>query len=306
MATEKGISLSGVCRQLGYSKQAYYKSLSRQKSKKDPVEQIKEKVLSIRHVLPQLGTRKLYELLGDDFKRQGIRMGRDKLFTVLRESSLLVIRKRKYIRTTDSRLWMRQHPDLAKGVELLRPEQLWVADITYLSTQQGYCYLHLITDAYSKKLMGYKLSDHLGASATIQALEMAITQRNYNKPLIHHSDRGLQYCSKDYTSILKDNNIAISMTQTGSPYDNAVAERINGILKQELGLDEHFKDIHQAKRQVDQAVILYNRFRPHFSNHLLTPEQMHHQKKLKPRTWKRKTTGPSAETSGLLSSNQFN
>lgn len=306
MATQKGISLSGVCRQLGYSKQAYYKSLSRQKVKKDPGPQVREKVLSIRHVLPQLGTRKLYQLLGDDFKRQGIRVGRDKLFRLLREESLLVVRKRKYVRTTDSRLWMRQYPDLAKGFDLSRPEQLWVADITYLSTRQGYCYLHLLTDAYSKKIMGYTLSNHLGASATIQALAMALNQRRNNKPLIHHSDRGLQYCSKDYTSLLKNNNITISMTQTGSPYDNAVAERVNGILKQELGLDDQFDSIGQAKQQVDQAVVLYNRFRPHFSNHLLTPEQMHHQKKLKPRTWKRKTTSFSAETGGLLSSNLFN
>ena len=198
--------------QVGYSKQAYYKSLSRQKAKKDPREQVRDKVLSVRHLLPQLGTRKLYRLLGDDFQRQGIKIGRDKLFSLLREESLLVVRKRKYVRTTDSRLWMRQYPDLTKGLELLRPEQLWVSDITYLSTRQGYGYLHLITDA-----------------------------------LIHHSDRGLQYCSKEYTTVLKDNN---------------------------------------------------NTYRPHLSNGLLTPEQMHHQKKLKPRSWKTKTAGFSKETSG--------
>ncbi|MBS1563255.1 MAG: IS3 family transposase [Bacteroidetes bacterium] len=305
LAAQKGISLSGVCRQLGYSKQAYYKSLYRQKIKKDFREQVKEKVLSVRHVLPQLGTRKLYHLLEGDFKRHGMRVGRDKLFTLLREESMLVVRKRKYVRTTDSRLWMRQYPDLAKGLTPSRPEQLWVADITYLATRQRCCYLHLITDAYSKKIMGYKLGEHLGTSVTMQALTMALEQRKYNKPLVHHSDRGLQYCSKEYTSMLKDNNITISMTQTGSPYDNAVAERVNGILKQELGLDEQFESAHHAQKQVHQAVVLYNRFRPHFSNHLLTPEQMHHQKRLKPRTWKRKTTGFSVETSGLLPSNQF-
>jgi putative transposase len=298
LATEKGISLSGVCRQPGYSKQAYYKSLSRQKAKNDPREQVRDKVLSVRHLLPQLGTRKLYRLLGDDFQRQGIKVGRDKLFRLLREESLLVVRKRKYVKTTDSRQWMRQYPDLAKGLELSRPEQLWVADITYLSTRQGYGYLHLITDAYSKRIMGYKLSDHLGASATVQALEMALRDRRYTNPLIHHSDRGLQYSSKDYTHLLKDNNIAISMTQTGSPYDNAVAERINGILKQEFGLDEPFDTIWHAKIQLDQSVILYNTYRPHLSNGYLTPEQMHHQNKLQPRSWKRKTAGFSKETSG--------
>jgi len=244
--------------------------------------------------------------LGDDFKREKIKMGRDKLFSLLREQSMLVVRKRKYVKTTDSRLWMRQYPDLAKGLELVRPEQLWVADITYLSTRQGFGYLHLITDAYSKKIMGYRLSDHLGASATVEALQMALAGRRYSNPLIHHSDRGLQYCSKDYTQLLKMNNIAISMTQTGSPYDNAVAERVNGILKQEFGLDDPFDTIYQAKRQVDQAVILYNTYRPHLSNNFLTPEQMHRQRKLKPRSWKRKTADPFTETSGSLSSNQFN
>ena len=298
MATEKGISLSGVCRQLGYSKQAYYQSLCRQKTRNDPRQQVKGQVLSVRHLLPQLGTRKLYQLLEEDFKRQGIKVGRDKLFRLLREESLLVARKRKYVRTTDSRGWMRQYPDLAKGLEPARPEQLWVADITYLSTQQGYGYLHLITDAYSKRIMGYTLSDHMGASATVQALAMALRDRRYSSALIHHSDRGLQYCSKEYTSLLKERNISISMTQTGSPYDNAVAERINGILKQEFGLDEPFETIWQAKRQVDQSVRLYNTYRPHLSNGYLTPEQMHGQHKIKPRSWKRKTAGFSAETSG--------
>ena len=233
-------------------------------------------------------------------------MGRDKFFDWLREQAMLVVRKRKYVKTTDSRGWMRQYPDLVKGIDLVRPEQLWVADITYLSTRQGYCYLHLITDAYSKKIMGYQLSDHLGASATLQALKMALQGRRHRKELVHHSDRGLQYCSKDYTNLLKEHKISISMTQTGSPYDNAVAERVNGILKQEFGLDEPFETIHQAKRQVDQSVMLYNTLRPHLSNNYLTPEQMHRQKKLKPRSWKRKTAGSFNETSGLLSSKHFN
>ena len=252
----------------------------------------------MRHRLPQVGARKLYWLLGNDFKRAGLKVGRDKLFSVLRAHSLLVVRRRKYVKTTDSRGWMRQYPDLVKGLEVVRPEQLWVADITYLSTQQGYSYLHLITDAYSKKIMGYQLSDHLGASATLQALQMALRNRRYKGDLIHHSDRGLQYCSKSYTSLLTANSITISMTQTGSPYDNAVAERINGILKQEFGLEEPFDTIHHAKQQVDQSVMLYNTYRPHLSNGYLTPEQMHRQKKLPPRTWKRKTAGFSIETSG--------
>ena len=269
----------------------------RKATTKDPKEEVRVQVMSVRQRLPHLGTRKLYRLLGEEFKRQGIKMGRDKLFEWLRKESLLVVSKRKYVKTTDSRGWMRQYPDLSKGLDVSAPEQLWVADITYLPTRQGYGYLHLITDAYSKRIMGYQLSNHMGASATLEALEMALGDRRYQHSLIHHSDRGLQYCSKQYTTMLKAHNIAISMTQTGSPYDNAIAERINGILKQEFGLDEPFDNLCQAKQEVHQSVMLYNTYRPHLSNGYLTPEQMHGQKELKPRSWKRKTAGPLKETS---------
>jgi putative transposase len=231
LATEKGLAISGVCRQLGYSKQAYYKSLSRQKAASSQLQQIKQKVLAVRHRLPRLGTRKLYKILGEELRQEGLKIGRDGLFALLRQESLLVVRKRKYVSTTDSRLWMRQYPNLVQGMELNRPEQVWVADITYLSTKQGYNYLHLVTDAYSKRIMGYKHSDDLEAGTSLQALEMAFKQRSHSQALIHHSDRGLQYCSKGYTGLLKEHNVSISMTQNGSPYDNAIAERVNGILK---------------------------------------------------------------------------
>jgi putative transposase len=302
LATEKGLSLCGVCRQLGYSKQAYYKSLSRKKAAGCQQQQIKQKVLAVRHQLPRLGTRKLYKLLGEDLRREGLKLGRDGLFALLRQESLLVVRKRKYVSTTDSRGWMRQYPNLAQGMELSRPEQLWVADITYLSTRQGYNYLHLVTDAYSKKIMGYKHSDNLQTSASLQALKMALNQRCYRQALIHHSDRGLQYCSKEYTGLLKENNVSVSMTQNGSPYDNAIAERVNGILKQEFGLDEQFENMQEAGKQIDEAISLYNRLRPHMSNHLLTPDQMHQQDKLKPKAWHKKTTRTLEGPGGFLPS----
>lgn len=305
MATEKGISLCGVCRQLGYSKQAYYQSLSRKKAVGLQQQQIKQRVLAVRHQLPRLGTRKLYKLLGEDFRQQGLKIGRDGLLDLLRRESLLIVRKRKYVSTTDSRLWMRQYPNLVQGMELNRPEQVWVADITYLSTRQGYNYLHLVTDAYSKRIMGYKHSDNLEASTSLQALEMAFQQRCYRQALIHHSDRGLQYCSRDYTGLLKEHNVSISMTQNGSPYENAIAERVNGILKQEFGLDEVFENMQEAGRQIDESIALYNSLRPHISNHYLTPEQMHSQQQLKPRTWHKKTTRKDRVPDGSLSSNQF-
>jgi putative transposase len=303
LATEKGIILSDVCRQLGYSKQAYYQSLSRKRAAGSKLHQIKQKVLAVRHQLPRLGTRKLYKLFGADFKQQGLKIGRDKLFDLLRQESLLVARKRKYVCTTDSRLWMRQYPNLVEGTEVYRPEQVWVADITYLTTKQGYNYLHLVTDAYSKKIMGYKHSDNLEAISSLQALRMAFKQRSCQQPLIHHSDRGLQYCSRDYTGLLKENNVSISMTQNGSPYDNAIAERINGVLKQEFGLDEVFENMQEAGRQIDESIKLYNSLRPHTSNHYLTPEQMHRQQQLKPRKWRKKTTRKDSIPDGSLSSN---
>ena len=269
------------------------------------MEQIKQKVLVVRHQLPRLGTRKLYKLLGEDLKQAGLKIGRDGLFTLLRQESLLVVRKRRYVSTTDSRGWMRQYPNLVQGMKVNRPEQVWVADITYLTTRQGFSYLHLVTDAYSKKIMGYKHSDNLEAGTSLQALKMALEQRSYRQALIHHSDRGLQYCSKDYTGLLKQNKVAISMTQNGSPYDNAIAERINGILKQEFGLDELFENIQEAGKQIDESIALYNNLRPHTSNHYLTPEQMHRQQALKPRTWHKKTTRTASVPDGSLSSKQF-
>jgi putative transposase len=302
LATEKEVSITSVSRQLGYSKQAYYKSKTNQQKKKCYYSMAKQKVLAIRQQLPRLGTRKLYYMLAKDFKKEHIPVGRDKLFSILREEQLLVVKKKRYTKTTDSKHWMHKYPDLIKGLQTIRPEQLWVADITWLYVKNGYCYLHLITDAYSKKIMGYEVSQNLAATSTIRALEMALKARKYSTSLIHHSDRGLQYCSAGYTKLLTDSNMAISMTQDGSPYDNAIAERVNGILKDEFGLDDVFENIDQAKSEVKQSIELYNRLRPHLSNNMLTPYQMHNQNKLKPRAWHKKTTRTLEGSCGFLPS----
>jgi Transposase and inactivated derivatives len=236
--------------------------------------------------MPRLGGRKLYYLLKDDFDKESIKIGRDKLFDLLRVENLLVSKKKKYIKTTDSSHWRFKYPDQVKGVQPTGPEQIWVADITYLALIKGYCYLHLITDAYSKKIMGYKISDNLAAIHTIEALKQAIQQRQYKRKLIHHSDRGLQYCSTGYVTILKQNGIKISMTQDGSPYDNAIAERVNGILKDEFELDDVFEDQKQAESLTRQAITLYNQYRPHMSCSMLTPNKMHQQTKLKAKNWR--------------------
>jgi putative transposase len=288
LATEKEISITAVCRQLGYSKQAYYKTKSNQQKKLCYCNMVKQKVLGIRKYLPRTGTRKLYYLLKNEFKQEHIPVGRDKLFSILRDEQLLILKKKRYTKTTNSKHWLHKYPNLAKGLSITRPEQIWVADITYLSIEKGFIYLHLITDAYSKQVMGYCLSDNLAATSTTKALQMAITNRKYKTPLIHHSDRGLQYCSAGYVSLLEKNKIEISMTQDGNPYDNAIAERVNGILKDEFALDDILPNFNQAKKQTDQAILFYNNKRPHLSCQMLTPHQMHNQTQLKIKTWAKK------------------
>ncbi len=246
---------------------------------------MKPRILELRRDMPRLGTRKVHYLL----KEKAIDIGRDKLFALLRTEGMLVPTRKKYVRTTNSTHWMRKYPNLVKDIELIRPEQLWVADITYLDTKEGNLYLHLITDAYSKQIMGYQLCDNMTAISTHKALEMALSKRQYkDMPLIHHSDRGLQYCSSVYTACLAANNITISMTENGDPYENAVAERVNGILKDEFGLGDQLNDIKEAIKQTRQGISAYNHLRPHLSCNMLTPIQMHRQQAIKVKTYKQK------------------
>lgn len=239
--------------------------------------------------MPRLGTRKLHYLLKQHLPPGIEPIGRDWLFKFLREQGLLIPRKKKYVRTTDSRHWSRQYSNLIKNKRPSRPEQVWVADITYLSLTQGYRYLHLLTDAYSKKIVGYELSKDMSANSTAKALKTALKERLYNQPIIHHSDRGLQYHSAVYKDLLRQADITISMTEDGNPYDNAIAERINGILKQEYGLDEVIENENALERLVKQAIYSYNNQRPHLSCWLLTPNQMHQQSTLPVRHWNKIT-----------------
>jgi len=268
----------------GFSKQAYYKGTIQHHSEMDKQNRAKDLVLGLRRQMPRLGTRKLHYLLKSELD-----IGRDKLFDLLRAEGLLVYKRRRYTVTTNSKHWMRKYPNLIRGIELVRPEQVWVSDITYIDTQDGHGYLHLITDAYSKQIMGYELCGNMEAASTLKALQMAITNREYkDQALIHHSDRGLQYCSKLYTNYLKDNNITISMTENGDPYENAIAERVNGILKDEFGLSEQLGNISEAVHQTAQSISIYNNSRPHLSCSMLTPVQMHQQKEIKVKSYNKK------------------
>jgi len=202
---------------------------------------------------------------------------------------MLIKQKRSYHITTDSHHRFRKHKNLVNGIDFERPEQIWVSDITYIGNRKNPSYLALITDAYSKRIMGYDVSNSLEVSGSLRALEMALKKRSdKDQPLIHHSDRGLQYCSNEYQQILKDNVIGVSMTEKYDPYENAIAERVNGILKQEFAIAAYDTDLVTKKMIVKDAVNLYNAVRPHLSNHMLTPNKMHKQKLLKRKQYKSK------------------
>lgn len=184
--------------------------------------------------MPRLGTRKLYHLIKPQLVAAGIKLGRDGLFAYLKEQHLLVPPKRSYTKTTHSKHWMKKHPNLLKEKQAQSPEEVFVSDITYLESAQGTHYLSLVSDAYSRKIMGYCLSSDLTSKHMVRALKRAVTQRLYVKPTIHHSDRGLQYCSSEYQAALAKAKMLPSMTDGYDCYQNALAERINGILKQEF------------------------------------------------------------------------
>lgn len=242
-----------------------------------------------RQLQPRLGTRKLYYLLQPELSR--LHIGRDKFFDILRANHLLIMSKRSYHITTWSHHRFRKHPNLIKEMEITAPEQVWVSDITYIGKREKPCYLSLITDAYSKKIVGFNVSDSLATAGSLNALKMAQKTRVYKqRQLIHHSDRGLQYCSDEYQYLLRRGEMKCSMTQNSDPYENAVAERINGILKQEFSIDSMHLELAMMQQIIKQVIDIYNNKRPHWSNHMLTPEQMHQQCEIKMKTYKTKNS----------------
>lgn len=275
---EKHITRMGVgplCKLFGKSRQAFYKK-QWHLSETEQVELIVlELVAQVRRELPGLGLHKLYKCIYQPLRTNNIPMGRDKLNSLLRDHGLLICRKARGARTTYSNHMFWKYPDLAKGIEIIRIEQLWVADITYICISYDFNYLSLITDAYSRKIMGYCLHPYLNNEGPINALNMAVKNRTTALPLMHHSDRGVQYCSYDYINILNKERITISMTQHGEAYENPIAERINGILKTEFNLNRVFKSRSEALLAVKGAVDSYNNIRPHMSCSNLTPAFAH-------------------------------
>jgi putative transposase len=245
---------------------------------------------------PRLGTRKLYHILNAELRK--LKVGRDKFFDILKANHLLIKPKRSYHVTTWSHHRFRKHPNLIKELNIKRPEQVWVSDITYIGKREKPCYLSLVTDAYSKKIVGYEVSDSLSTQGSLNALKMAHRNRIFKlEPLIHHSDRGIQYCSDEYQYLLKKYNLKCSMTQNSDPYENAIAERINGILKQEFMIDTYHLELSLMKKLVAEAINKYNQIRPHWTNHMLTPSQMHQQNKIEMKTYKAKNRSNSEATS---------
>ena len=271
----------------GINRQIYYRSTKRSRTSKNKAEQVVELVENIRMKMPKIGGRKLYFMLNEPLKT--LKIGRDKFFNILKANHLLITPKRSYHITTNSHHRFRKHKNLVLDYQITKPNQVWVADITYIGNRKNPSYLSLITDAYSKKIVGHYVAENLTTEGSLLALKKAINTTELKElSLIHHSDRGLQYCSDEYQKILEKNNISCSMTKNSDPYENAVAERINGILKQEFNIDKFDVETKIKRKIVEESIEIYNELRPHFSNHYLTPNQMHKQEKLKIKTYKNK------------------
>lgn len=270
------VSLSRFCRLLGVTRQAYYQHFWQEEFIGIEQNLVLQEVYKIRSRHRHMGGRKLHQMLQPYFLEHQIKMGRDGLFDLLESNHLLVRRRKRRVYTTQSFHWLRKYPNLIKGQQILRPNQLWVSDITYWKIGSGYVYISLITDAYSHKIVGYHVADTLETVQTLEALKMAVQNLPMNhNGLTHHSDRGIQYCSSEYVQILQHHNIQISMTENSDPRENAIAERVNGILKEEYLYDYSVQTLSQAKLVLDFVINLYNLERPHMSCNYKTPAAVH-------------------------------
>jgi transposase InsO family protein len=261
----------------GYSKQAYYKQLHQMEDVKLKEGLIIELIKNKRQLWKKGSGRNLLASLNADFKEHGITIGRDKFYDILRSNGLLIKNRKRRVYTTNSFHHFRKYPNIIKGINPLKPGQIIVSDITYIWIKEieNFAYLFLITDVYSRKILGYCLSDSLKANSAVIALKMAIKQLPVSNGCIHHSDRGIQYCCFEYTGILKKNHMKISMTENGDPLENAIAERVNKTIKEEFtnGKTLSFKSFSQAKSEMPKFIKFYNEQRPHRSIDMLTPNE---------------------------------
>ncbi len=269
---------------MGITRQAYYQAEKRAQMTAQATEQILELVMEYRCLMPSIGTRKLYWLIKGKLLQRGLKCGRDQLFKILKENNLLIRPKRRYTKTTDSKHWMKKHPNLLKDYSAVQANEVFVSDITYVESAEGVHYLSLVTDAYTRQIKGYKLSNDMRAENVVQALHMAMQQATDRATrMIHHSDRGAQYCSELYQSALRHYGICPSMTDGALAkqcfsYQNALAERINGILKQEF-LTTRCQTMKELDHLIAESIMIYNCYRPHLSLNMNTPNQMYEQTK---------------------------
>ena len=260
----------------GLSKQGYYQRIKRDNNRSEQNERLLNKVLEIRKIHPRAGTRKLMVYLRLEREHSPIKIGRDSLNKLLRDNNLLVKKTKRFHITTDSKHFFYKSPNLLKGNNLTHSEQAIVSDITYLKTDEGHAYLALATDPYSKKIMGYAVDDNMKVDLVKAALKMASKNMIFShETIIHHSDRGIQYCCPDYSDLAEKLHFKLSTTQQYDPYENAVAERINETLKYEYGLNRQAVNLQVLKKSVKQSVDIYNNRRAHWSLELKTPEEVH-------------------------------
>ena len=268
--------MKGLCALVGMSKQNFYKEKRVRQRQAVEEELVLDLVRAERRQQPRIGTKKLRLLIGQELEEAGVSLGRDRFFDLLRRHDLLIARRRRSgPRTTDSRHGFRVYENLLKSAELKSPHEAWVSDLTYIRTREGFLYLALVMDAWSRKIVGWHVGGTLEALGCLEAVRMAISQLPAQAKPIHHSDRGTQYCCNAYVELLGSRQLPISMTEENHCYENAKAERLNGILKEEYGLGEEFARKDEVERVVRQAVRLYNERRPHTALGYRTPSSVH-------------------------------
>lgn len=249
---------------------------------------ILDQVRKIRKLHPKYGTRKLHKSMNLFFIQNNIKMGRDAFFKLLKWNHLLVKKPKNFHTTTNSKHRFFKNPNRILDLEIKQSEQVWVSDITYIKVDKKYAYLALVTDAYSKKIVGYRLAHHMRTEIVVDALKMGLNQRLYpDRHIIHHSDRGIQYCAPEFTEFADKHHILLSNTQNSDPYENAIAERMNKTLKYEYGMKETIPDMDTAQKMIKQAVDLYNNHRLHFSLNLQTPSIVHKIENVKYKSYKK-------------------
>lgn len=281
-----------LCAVLGYTKQAYYKQEKHKTAQELNEFLIVDLVKQKRQLWKRGSGRNLFTSLQADFKAHHIELGRDKFFDILRRHDLLIKRKRTRAVTTQSYHHYHKYDNLISSLTPIKANAVWVSDITYIRLKESdeFAYLSLVTDQYSRKILGHFLSGNLRTEGTLAALKMAVRQTSKAelKDCIHHSDRGVQYCCHAYTALLKKLQMKISMTQSGDPLENAVAERVNGIVKGEFdeSADLSYPNIELARKHLPKIIEFYNKERPHRSLENKTPELAHHCVGELKRTWK--------------------